>query len=614
MVGMKTRPVCALLALAMLPLPAMGQLPGDSAKKIAHFHLSGALTETPQEDPFGLMAGKATSLESLLRRLAKARKDDSVKAVVLTTSGMSMGAAQIEELRDELNKFRAMDKRVFVHVDSLNTWQYALLSAASDLSIVPTADVWLTGMYGEGLYAKDLLTKIGCAADIIHIGDFKSAGEIFTRTEPSGPARENLNWLLDGLYEGLVDMIAQSRDITPKQARKMIDGGPYTAERALAAGLVDSVKYRDEFIEEVKSIYGKGIEIDNRYDDDSGVKFDFSNPFAFFSVLGEMFGGGGSKDRAPSIGIVYVEGAIVPGYGQPSPFGGSSGAFSGDIRKALREAADDDSVKAVVLRVDSPGGSALASEIILRATEEVREQKPLIVSMGNVAGSGGYYVACGSDAIFADATTITGSIGVVGGKIVTTDMWNKIGINWVPFKRGENADLLNSRERFTDGQRQKITDWMNEIYDVFKGHVTKCRGDKLTKPLDSLAGGRVYTGKQALDVGLIDKIGGLHDAVEFAARKAQISDYEVRTIPETKDFIQILLGEMSGEGERPSDISVRAGVSLFARRSPLVEAILPIVRQLEPMRAKAMMQMLQRIELLRSESVITMMPMEIVIR
>ncbi len=613
MTTLNSRAVCVLLAAAMLPLPAWAQLPGQS-KRIAHFHLSGQITETPQEDPFGLMAGKATSLKGLLKRLGKARKDESVKAVMLTTSGMAMGAAQVEELRDELNKFRALDKRVFVHVESLNTWQYALLSAASDLSIVPTADLWLTGMYGEGLYAKDLLDKLGCMADIIHIGDYKSAGETFTRTGPSEAAMENIDWLFDGLYDGLVAMIAESRGMSPKQVLAALDDGPYTAEAALKAGLVDSVKYRDEFVDEIRSVYGRDIEIDNRYGEDDGVNIDFSNPFAFFSVLGEMLGGKTGKDREPSIGIVYVEGAIVPGYGQPSPFGGSSGAFSGDIRNALREAADDDSVKAVVLRVDSPGGSALASEIILRATEEVHDKKPLIVSMGNVAASGGYYVACGSDAIFADATTITGSIGVVGGKIITNGLWNKIGVNWVPFKRGRNSDLMNSREAFSDAQRKKIHDWMYEIYEVFLGHVRTCRGDKLTKELNDLAGGRVYTGKQALDLGLVDKIGGLHDAVEFAARQAKISDYEVRTIPEPKDFFQTLMGELSGKGARPSDVSVRAGLSLFAGKSPLLDSLLPMLEQLEPMRAQAMRRTLQRIELLRTESVLTVMPMEIVVR
>ncbi|MEE9296659.1 MAG: signal peptide peptidase SppA [Phycisphaerae bacterium] len=609
----RVRSIAVMLAFLPAPFAASGQVT-EEPKKVAHFHLTGVVTETPQEDPFGFMSGQMTSLKDLLRRLSEARMDPSIRGVVVTMSNLSMGLAQVEELRNELDRFKAVDKRVFVHVDSLTMGSYALLSSASDLSVVPTADLWLHGLYAEGLYAKNLLEKLGCQADIVHIGDYKSAGEILTRTGPSEEARANIDWLLDGLYAGMVDMIADGRDMSPDQVRRLIDDGPYTAERALKAGLIDSVMYRDEFVENVKKIFGESVTIDNRYAEKSGLDIDISNPFAMFSIIGELLGGGKKKAGRDSIGIVYVEGVIVPGYAEPSPFGGSSGAYSGNIREALIHAAEDDSVKAVVLRVDSPGGSALASEIIWHATQKVRAKKPIIVSMGNVAGSGGYYVSCGADAIFADETTITASIGVVGGKIITTGMWDKIGISWVPYQRGKNADLMNSLEPFDDEQRARITGWMDEIYGVFKEHVQRGRGDKLTKDLEELAGGRVFTGRQALDNGLVDKIGGLHDAIEFAARKASISDYEVRVIPESKSFLDMLFQEMTGKGDRPTDISVRMPLRLSGQFSPLFDTVLPLLNRLEPLRAKALMRGIQRIELLRKERVITMMPTEIIIR
>jgi protease IV len=609
------RPLLATVAVCLVSSVAWGQMPTGQNKKLAHFHLGGAITEVPQEDPFGFTSGQMTSLKELQSRFAKARKDPDVQALVITMSGVSMGLGQLEEIREEIAKFKAVDKRVFVHVDSLNTGLYALVSAASDLSIVPTADVWLTGMYTEGLYLKNMLDKIGCRADIIHIGDFKSAGETLTRTGPSEAASANLEWLLDGIYGNLIKMMADSRGLTAKRMEQIVDNGPYTAEKALDLGLVDSVQYRDQFLSQIKNIYGDDVEIDNRYAEKSGVDIDMSNPFAFFKVFGEMFGGGKSKARKDSIGIVYVEGAIVTGYAQPSPFGGSSGAFSGDIERALQMAADDDTIKAVVLRVDSPGGSALASEIIWRATQKVRAKKPFIVSMGNVAASGGYYVACGSDAIFADATTITGSIGVVGGKIITADMWSKLGVNWVPHKKGANADLMNSLEPFNEQQRDHVENWMLEIYDVFKSHVQADRGSKLSKPLQELAGGRVFTGRQALDNGLVDKIGGLDAAVDFAARRASIGDYDVRVVPEPKNFIDKLIGEMSGKGERPSDITVHMKPNLLARpENSLWSVLMPLVQHLEPQRAAALTQAMTRIALLRKETVITMMPMEIIIR
>ena len=201
------------------------------------------------------------------------------------------------------------------------------------------------------------------------------------------------------------------------------------------------------------------------------------------------------------------------------------------IRKALDEAARDNSIKAVVLRVNSPGGSAVASEIILDATRRVKARKPFVVSMGDVAGSGGYYVACASDVIYADETTITASIGVVGGKIATADMWKKVGVTFKSYKRGENAGMLSTGEPFTDRERQRMQSWMNDVYDVFQSHVRAIRGSRLKKPLDELAGGRVFTGKQALDLGLVNRIGGLGDAIAYVAGEAKLKDFEVRTVP-----------------------------------------------------------------------------------
>ncbi len=614
-----SKPIVRHLTVPALILSVVGILgtgPGvaaDTSGKIAHFHLAGTLTERPQPDPFGLAAGRTESLKGLLERLAKARKDQSVKAVVLTMEGMPIGTAQIEELRAALAKFKAVDKRVFVHIDGLNMGSLALLSSASDLSLVPTADVWLTGLYAESPYLKGLLDKLGLAADMIHMGAYKAASEITTRTGPSPEAAENMNWLLDGLYDGFVGMIAESRDLGDGQVRRLIDQGHFSAEEAKAAGLVDNVEYRDEFLRRIKKIYGRDVTFDNRFGDDHGVDVDLSNPFAFFSVFTELLSPT-KKSTRDSIAIIYVDGTIQTGFEQPSPFGGSSGAFSGDIRKALEKAADDSSIKAVVLRVSSPGGSALASEIIWRATQLVREKKPLIVSMGNVAASGGYYVSCGADMIFADATTITSSIGVVGGKIITTGLWDKIGVNWVPYKRGKNADIMSTSGRFTDEQRQRITDWMRDIYEVFKSRVVKGRGGKLQKPIDDIAAGRVFTGKQGLELGLVDKIGGLADAVDYAARRASISDYELRVIPEPKNILDTLLGELTGEGGKSSDISVQTKPRLFGRNVSALGVILPILERLDPSRTKITLQAIDRLELVHNEGVVTMMPFDFIIR
>jgi protease-4 len=570
------------------------------------------LAESPVVDPFGLTAGEITSLRDLVDVMGQAAADDRVRAVVLTFDDMALGLGQLEEIRTTIGRLRTAGKKVYVHTGSMSTFVYGLLCAGDRLGVEPQSMLWLTGIYGESLYVKDLLDKIGVQADFMHMGDYKSAAEMLSRTGPSGPAQANVNWLLDGYYDSLVRMIGGSRNMTDQKVRDLIDRGPYMAEQALEEGLIDAVQTRDAFLAQVRKDIDKPVKFDNRYGRKEKPTVNLTSPLGFFSLLGEMMNPP-RKPRKNAVAVVYVEGAIVPGYGQASPFGSVGGAYRGDIRKALETAAADDTVKAVVLRVDSPGGSAEASEMILNATRQVRARKPFVVSMGDTAASGGYYVACAAETIFANEVTITASIGVVGGKLVTADLWDKLGVNWVGYKRGANADLFNSDRPFDDPQRQVLERYMQTVYDVFKGHVAQARDGKLTRPLDEIAGGRVYTGRQALDLGLVDRIGGLEQAVEYVAAKASLDDYEVRVIPEPQDFITMLIDQYSGKGERPSDISISGAVSLLADH-PAMASLLDLLQKTEPQRARALLQALQRIELIRTEGVVMMMPFDAVFR
>jgi protease-4 len=265
-------------------------------------------------------------------------------------------------------------------------------------------------------------------------------------------------------------------------------------------------------------------------------------------------------------------------------------------------------VKAVVLRVNSPGGSAVASEIILDATRRVAAKKPFVVSMGSVAGSGGYYVSCGAETIFADATTITASIGVVGGKFATSKVWDKVGITWDIDRRGDNAGLLGTEDVFSDEQRRQMQDWMNDIYGVFKQHVVAARGKKLKKPIDQVAGGRVYTGKQALDLGLVDKIGTLHDAIAFAAEKAGMEKYEVISLPEPKSFFELLFEEMSGKQSDDNRLAAGAGPPISPRPASIVELAMPHLKGLDSQRVAEVVRALRRMEMLQHERVLLRMP------
>ena len=577
---------------------------------VAHFHLSGVLSESTAADTLSLSGGQITSLRSLVKLIDRAGEDTEVKAVILTFGGMSLEFGQLEEIRDAINSFKSTGKKIYVHAEDMETGDYALLCASNYLSMTPQSTLWLTGLYGETLFVKDLLDKIGVEADFIHIGDYKSGAEMLTNTEPSEAAKENLNWLLDGLYGSLVDMISKSRGLTTEQVKEIIDNGPYLANKALEKGLIDAVQTRQEFISSVLNDFDGTVIVDNKYGRKKQPQINLSSPLALFSVLGEMLNPP-QKPRKNAIALIYVDGTITSGYGQASLLGMAGAAFSGDIRKAFEIAAEDDYVKAVVMRVDSPGGSAEASEVILNATRMIKGKKPLIVSMGNVAASGGYYVSCGADTIFADEVTQTASIGVLGGKLATTELWDKIGVNWVGYKRGENADLLNNIRPFDESQREFLNNFMRQTYDVFKGHVTEGREGKLTRPIDEIAGGRVYTGKQALELGLVDRIGGLKQAIDYAAVQASVDNYEVRIIPEPKDFITALLEELSGEGDRMTDIKI-SDVTNLLTGNPALQPLLEVLQKLEPHKAKVLYRALQRVELLRSENVIMMMPYDIV--
>ncbi len=322
----------------------------------------------------------------------------------------------------------------------------------------------------------------------------------------------------------------------------------------------------------------------------------------------QLLGGNKAKSHKTAVGIVYVEGPIVLGTAESSVLQpGAKAAASTTIRRALDKAAADDSIKAVVLRVNSPGGSATASQVILDATKRLKAKKPLVVSMGNVAGSGGYFVACGADTIFADDGTITGSIGVVGGKFATTEMWNKIGISWKEYNRGTNAALLSSGRPFTPEQHKLVQDWMDEIYGVFKNNVTTIRGDRLKKPIDEIAGGRVYTGKQALDLGLVDKIGGLDDAVKYAASQAKIEKYELRVVPEPKNFLEKLMEQSTGDDDDEIAIGANPAAAQVANVS-LMNAALPYLHDMDATKVDAVLRALTQLDILKREGVVLMTP------
>jgi protease-4 len=617
-----TRLTRTLLAVLLVPLllvtQSIAQAKPEEKKAeqatgvVAVFKLDGPVTETPTDEFAAIFGGSpGISLKDLVAHMRKAETDPNVKAVVVLDEGAGIGIAQTEEVRQAIKNLRAKGKDVYAHCDSIGMRELAMLGGATRLSVVPNGDLWVTGIFAEAPYLRGLLDKLGVQPDFLTCGAYKSAAEVFMRTGPSPEADAMQNWLLDGIYDSIVRMIADGRRVDESKVRGWIDGGPYSSKTGKQLGIIDETEYREDFEAMLRSKYGADVTFDKEYGREKKKSLDLSSPMAIFKLWGEAMASSAKKADKPAVAVVYVDGGIVAGKSQDSPFGGKV-AGSTDIRKALDQAASDDSVKAVVLRVDSPGGSATGSEIILEATRRVKAKKPLVVSMGNVAGSGGYYVACASDTIFADENTITGSIGVVAGKLYTNPMWDKVGITFKPYKRGKNAGILSTGETWSPDQKQKMQSWMNEIYDVFKGHVTTIRGSKLKKPIDELAGGRVYTGKQALELGLVDKIGTFADAVAFAAQQAKIdnTDYDVRVVPQHKNFVEKIVEELSGGGDKDDSKYLAAGAQLS--RGALVNAALPYLQQLDPQRVGVIVRSLRHLETMQEEGCVLMMP-EVVI-
>ena len=582
--------------------------PAPPKPRIAVFRLAGDVTELPPDQSFSLGSIGGSSLLELLDRLKKAAVDPSVKAVVFLHEGGSIGNAKTEELRGAMEKVRKAGKEIYAHSDSLSMREYILLSGASRLSVVPTADLWITGLFSEAPYLRGLLDEIGVKPDFLTCGSYKSAAEMFLRDGPSPEAEAMQNWLLDGVFDTSVALIARGRHVDANTVRKWIDGGPYTAAKARATGMIDAVEHRQDFEGVLKSRYGVDIVFDKKYGQKPAPTLDLSSPFAMFKIWGDLLGQGQKKASGKdAVGIVYVDGAITLGGGQTSMLA-ESVANSSKIRKALDQAAADNDIKAVVLRVNSPGGSAVASEIILDATRRVRAKKPFVVSMGDVAGSGGYYVACASDIIYADETTITASIGVVGGKLATRNMWKRVGVTFKTYKRGENSGILGSGEPFTERERVRMQNWMDEVYDVFKNHVKSIRGNRLKKPIDELAGGRVFTGKQALDLGLVDRIGGLSDAIAYVTGEAKLKDFEVRIVPAPKNFLEQLVEDASGNTNDASGLGVGVPSRVLGRAPSLIDLAMPFLRHLDSNRVDSIRDALQHLQLLQSEGVLMMMP------
>jgi protease-4 len=588
-----------------------------AGKKVLRVVFDGPVLEAPDENAqlFAILGGtEARTLRDWVGLIEKAKEDSEIDGIAMIVEQPQLGYAQLEEISRALDDFRDSGKKVYCYIDYAGNGAYALACAADHITLAEYSDLWITGLHAELSFYKGLLDKIGVDADMMHCGAYKAALEPFTRTEPSPEFAENINWLLDGIFNRWVGMIAESRGLSIEDVKLAVDRAPLSAQDALELKLVDKVSSFPDFKKMIYKEFGKDAEVVKKLEGESKLDLDFENPFAMFQMFAERFSKlveEASEPAKPGIALIYIEGPIIVGKNDTSPFGGAS-AGSTTIRAAFEKAREDDSIKAVVVRVDSPGGSALASDIMWKAATRCGQEKPVIVSMGDVAGSGGYYVSIPGDTIFAEETTLTASIGVVTGKLVWNDlMEGKLGITTTEFDRGKHAGLLSMNRPWTEGERAWMLEYMTSVYEQFKGRIMSSRGERLKGDLDDMAGGRVFTGKQALELGLVDKIGGLSDAIDFTAKKVGLEEYEIYLLPKPMDFADFIAKLMEEDVEDEWEISLSpVGVT----SDPLLRAATPLLENLAPRQLRNIARSLQNLMTLQREHVGCFMPADITIR
>lgn len=554
-----------LIVTAMLPSEEEVSVPADA---VLHLTLSDRIIDrgndqVPPIDLGPLGAKGGTGLNHITEDLERAAADDRISGLFLDVSSVAASPSTLFDLRAAIEQFKESGKWVVAFSEGYTQGAYFLATAADDVFLYPQGDLDFRGLGAELMFYKRLLDEQGIEVTILRGPDnkYKSAVEPYMYDHMSEPNREQYQVLLDGIWDGMLAGISTARGIQTDSLQSMADNltamMPHQAE---AKGLVDGLKHRDEVMAFMEAkINGaesmpEGSVASTMDDDESSDSAAANNPFAdeidveFISRADyRKSETEEEKEDKPSIlgdriAVVYAVGAIESGDGDDETIG------SARIAQALRDARTDDKVKAVVLRVNSPGGSALASDVIYRETQLIKEAgKPMIVSMGDLAASGGYYISCGADKIYAGATTITGSIGVYGmipnaGPFLE----ETLGITTDRVATAEHTHIMSTYKSMDEVQLAAVNESVTHVYNQFIGLVAGGRGMSIMQ-VDTIAQGRVWTGADALGLGLVDELGDLEDAIAFAAAEAELDGYRIKNLPLQQDPFKELFGNMGEE-------------------------------------------------------------------
>jgi protease IV len=532
--------------------------PSIRSNSVLVLRVSGSLPDYTPDDPFKkIFGGPDQSLTGLVMQFKKAKVDNRIKAILLDVNMSGVGWGKAEEIRDAIADFRSSGKPVYAYLELGLNKEYYIATACDKIFVPPPGELFINGLAADVMFFRGSLDKLGIYPDIYQIGKYKSVGDMFTQKEMTDAHREYINSMLDDLFNRYINTIAQARHKTPEEVRTLIDNAPYDADQAKSAGLIDEAMYRDQVENELKKLLGQ-----KETDPLASVR-----GVDYRDVSPESLG----LNKGERIAVIYATGEIGSGSSQNSPSGDQS-IGSDTVVKALNDATADKSIKAIVLRVDSPGGSGLASDVIWRAVDLANQKKPVVVSMSDVAASGGYYISASASKIIAQPSTITGSIGVVAGKPVMRGFYDWLGISNEYVLRGKTAGMFRETEKFSDEERAKFEEWIKTTYyGDFVPKVAKGRG-KDAQFIDSVAQGRVWTGAQAKERSLVDEFGGLDKAIDVAKQLAKIpADKGVQRVilPYPTTFLEQMFygGSENANAEVEQRRAVAAALPEDARRA-----------------------------------------------
>ena len=493
--------------------------------------LNGTLVERTQEDPLGILSqlfnddSNTYGLDDILSSIKKAKENEDIKGIYLQANSLGTSYASLQEIRNALLDFKESGKFVIAYADSYTQGLYYLSSAADKVLLNPKGMIEWRGIASTPLFYKDLLQKIGVEMQIFKVGTYKSAVEPFIATEMSPANREQVTTFISSIWSQVTEGVSASRNIPVDSLKAYADRMLmfYPAEESVRCGLADTLVYRNDVRDYLKRL----VDIDE--DDNLSLL-----------GLGDMINVRKNvpKDKSGNIIAVYYASGEITDY--PGSATSEEGIVGSKVIRDLRKLKDNDDVKAVVLRVNSPGGSAFASEQIWYAVKELKTKKPVIVSMGDYAASGGYYISCGADTIVAEPTTLTGSIGIFGMVPNVKELTDKIGLSYDVVKTNKYADFSNIMRPFSEGEKALLQMMVAEGYDTF---ITRCaEGRHTTKEaIEKIAEGRVWTGEAAKELGLVDELGGIDKALDIAIAKARVGGYTIVSYPEKKDVLSSLL-------------------------------------------------------------------------